>query len=62
MNIADFTVILLDDPRHPDVFQLTDSTRGKLCQFGDVRSFPFGDNGFACFGFQLFQTNLVKWP
>ena len=25
VNITDFTVVLLDDPRHPDAFQLTDN-------------------------------------
>ena len=29
VNITDFTVVLLEDPRHPDTFQLTDDTRGK---------------------------------
>ncbi|XP_067017239.1 ras-specific guanine nucleotide-releasing factor RalGPS2-like [Acropora muricata] len=33
VNIADFTVLLLDDPRHPDVFQLTDSIRGNSYKF-----------------------------
>lgn len=28
VNITDFTVVLLEDPRH-DTFQLTDDTRGK---------------------------------
>lgn len=30
VNITDCTVVLLDDPRHPDTFQLTDDTRGKF--------------------------------
>ena len=29
VNISQYTVVLLDDPRHPDAFQLTDDTRGK---------------------------------
>lgn len=29
VNISQYTVVLLDDPHHPDVFQLTDDTRGK---------------------------------
>ena len=28
VNITDFTVVLLEDPRHHDTFQLTDDTRG----------------------------------
>lgn len=31
VNITDFTVVFLDDPRHPDTFQLTDDTRGMFC-------------------------------
>ena len=31
VNISQYTVVLLDDPRHPDAFQLTDDTRGKSC-------------------------------
>lgn len=58
MNIADFTVLLLDDPRHPDVFQLTDSIRGKLSQFGDVRSYPFGENNYFLLWFLTFPNVL----
>ena len=29
VNISQYTAVLLDDPRHPDAFQLTDDTRGK---------------------------------
>lgn len=28
VNISQYTVVLLDDPHQPDVFQLTDDTRG----------------------------------
>lgn len=30
VNITNFTVVLLEDPRHQDTFQLTDDTRGKM--------------------------------
>lgn len=33
VNITDCTVVLLDDPRHPDTFQLTDDTRGNSYKF-----------------------------
>ena len=29
VNISQYSVVLLDDPRHPDTFQLTDDTRGE---------------------------------
>ena len=29
VNISQYTAVLLDDPRHPDAFQLTDDTRGE---------------------------------
>lgn len=28
VNISEFSVVLLDDPRHPDTFQLTDDNKG----------------------------------
>jgi len=58
VNIADFTVLLLDDPRHPDVFQLTDSIRGKLSQFGDVSSVPFRENNSCLLWFSTFPNDL----
>ena len=30
VNITNFTVVLLEDPRHQDTFQLTDDTRGEM--------------------------------
>lgn len=33
MNISDFSVVLLDDPRHPDTFQLTDDIKGTVFAF-----------------------------
>ena len=30
VNITNFTVVLLEDPRHQDMFQLTDDTRGEM--------------------------------
>ncbi|XP_078358029.1 ras-specific guanine nucleotide-releasing factor RalGPS2-like [Oculina patagonica] len=33
VNISEYTVVLLDDPRHPDAFQLTDDTRGNSYKF-----------------------------
>jgi len=33
VNISQYTVVLLDDPRHPDAFQLTDDTRGNSYKF-----------------------------
>lgn len=41
VNISQYTVVLLDDPRHPDAFQLTDDTRGK--------SYPVTLLVFVCF-------------
>lgn len=33
VNVADFSVFLLEDPRHPDAFQLTDGIRGNSYKF-----------------------------
>ena len=33
VNISDFSVVLLDDPRHPDTFQLTDDIKGTVFAF-----------------------------
>lgn len=30
VNITDFTVVLMEDPRQPYTFQLTDDTRGEM--------------------------------
>ena len=41
MNISDFSVVLLDDPRHPDTFQLTDEIKGTVFAF-NVSFLVFG--------------------
>ena len=41
MNISDFSVVLLDDPRHPDTFQLTDDIKGTVFAF-NVSFLVFG--------------------
>lgn len=33
VNISDFSVVLLEDPRHPDTFQLTDDIKGNSYKF-----------------------------
>ena len=48
VNITNFTVVLLEDPRHPDTFQLTDDTRGEMthsatcCYGGSAIALLFG--------------------
>ena len=40
VNITDFTVVLLDDPRHPDAFQLTDGSRGNFAMHAGCTGKP----------------------
>lgn len=55
VNITDFTVVLLDDPRHPDAFQLTDNA-------GNSYKFKAGSKSAALSWYTYLQEATKEKP